>query len=83
MAQLEHMDACFDTLITELYQVNTCVSRIARRQSRMGGFVASPSPSPSPKASKDKDVDDGFGDDDEDEDEATSSASDEEITVSQ
>ena len=30
MAQLEHMDACLDTLFTELYQVNTHVSRIAR-----------------------------------------------------
>ena len=30
MAQLEHMDACLDTLSTELYQVNTHVSRIAR-----------------------------------------------------
>ena len=29
MAQLEHMDAHLDTLITELYKVNTCVSCIA------------------------------------------------------
>ena len=31
MAQLQRMDARLDTLSTELYQVNICVSRIARR----------------------------------------------------
>ena len=31
MAQLQHMDARLDTLSTELYQVNVCVGRIARR----------------------------------------------------
>ena len=30
MAQLERMDAHLNTLISELYKVNTCVSRIAR-----------------------------------------------------
>ena len=45
MAQLERMDARLDTLTTELYQVNTRVSRIARRQAHMGGFIMSPSPS--------------------------------------
>ena len=34
MAQLQRMDAHLDTLATEMYQVNTCVSRIARRQAR-------------------------------------------------
>ena len=29
MAQLQRMDACLDTLSTELYQVNVCVGRIA------------------------------------------------------
>jgi len=46
MAQPQHMDARLDNLAIELYQVNTCVSRIARWQARLGGFVASPSPSP-------------------------------------
>ena len=32
MAQLQRMDARLDTLSTELYQVNVCVCRIARRQ---------------------------------------------------
>jgi len=52
------MDARLDKLTTELYQVNTRVSRIAWRQARIGGFTASPSPSPSLQASKDKDDDD-------------------------
>ena len=81
MAQLEHMDACLNTLTTELYQVNTRVSRIARRQTHTGGFTTSPSPSPSPQASKIKDDDDGSDDDDDDED--ASSSSDEEMTASQ
>ena len=29
MAQLQRMDACLDTLSTELYQVNICVGHIA------------------------------------------------------
>ena len=53
MAQLQCMDARLDTLTTEMYQVNTHVSRIARRQARFGGFVESPSPFL--EASKDKD----------------------------
>ena len=44
MAQLQRMNACLDTLTTELYQVNTRVDRIARWQTRLGGFVESPSP---------------------------------------
>ena len=39
MAQLQRMDACLDTLSTELYQVNIRVGRIARRQAAMGGFA--------------------------------------------
>ena len=77
------MDARLDTLSTELYQVNTHVSRIARWQARMGGFISSPSPSSSLQALEDKDDDDGFGDDDDDEDEDASSSRDEEMTVSQ
>ena len=64
MAQLQRMDARLDTLSTELYQVNICVDRIARRQAPMGGFApkATPSP-PSPVASDSKDEDDDGGDD--------------------
>ena len=32
MTQLQRMNACLDTLTTELYQVNTRVGRIARWQ---------------------------------------------------
>ena len=78
MAQLQCMDARLDTLTIEMYQVNTRVGRIARRQAHLGGFVASPSPSP--KASKDEDV---AGGDDDDEDEDASSSNDEEMTTSQ
>ena len=67
-----------DTLSDKLYQVNTSVSRIARLQARMGGFVASPSPFPSSQAYKDEDNDDGSCDEDED----ASSSSDEEMTAS-
>ena len=78
MAQLECTDARLDTLTSELYQVNTHVSRITRQQSRMGGFTMSPSPSPSPQASEDEDDDDGSGDDED-----ASSFGDEEMTASQ
>ena len=78
--QLERMNARFDTLTIELFQINTCVSCIAQRQAHMGGFAASPSPSHSPQASEDEDADD---DDDNDEDENASSSDDEEMTTSQ
>ena len=84
MVQLERMDARLDTLFIKLYQVNTHVSRIAQRQTHMGGFTTSSSPSPSPQASKDGDNDDGSGDDDDDdEDKDANSSSDEEMTTSQ
>ena len=59
MAQLQRMDACLDTLSTELYQVNVRVGRIAWRQAPMGGFApkATPSP-PSPVVSISEDDDD-------------------------
>ena len=62
MAQLQCMDACLDTLSTELYQVNVRVSCIARQQASIGDFApeATPSP-PSPVASE-------FEDDDDDDD---------------
>ena len=68
MVQLQRMDARLNILTNEMSQVTTRVGRIARRQARLGGFVASPHPSP--KAS-------------EDEDEDASSSSDEEMTASQ
>ena len=65
------MDACLDTLTTELYQVNTRVGHIARQQAHLGGFVESPS-SP-PEASKDDDDSDDDDDDDDEDGDATSS----------
>ena len=75
------MDAHLDTFSTELNQVNTYVSHIARQQACMGGFVASPSPSRSPETSEDENDDDGPGDDDDnDEDKDASSSSDDKMT---
>ena len=71
MAQFQRMDARLDTLTTEMYQVNTRVSHIARRQARLGGFVESPSQPP--KASEDDDDSDD-NDDDEVIDASSSSA---------
>ena len=65
------MDARLDTFSTELYQVNTRVGRIARRQAHLGGFVESPSLPPETSKASDDD-----GSDDEDGD-ASSSNSDE------
>ena len=65
------MDACLDTLFTELYQVNVRVGRITRRQATMDDFALEPTPSPPhPVASNsddddDDDDDDGDGDDDD------------------
>ena len=75
------MDARLDTLSDELCQVNTGVSRIARRQAVMGGFVASPPPTP--EASEDEDNDnDGDGDaSDTDEDDDTNSSSADEMST--
>ena len=65
------MDARLDTLTTKMYQVNTHVSRIARCQARLGGFVES--------ALEAFEVDEAFDDnddfdDDEDGDASSSSA---------
>ena len=75
MTQLQRMDACLDTFSTELYQVNVCVGRIARRQVSMGGFApgATPSP-PSPMASDSEDDDDDDDDDDGNDDDASDDA---------
>ena len=69
MAQLRRMDACLDTLSTELYQVNICVGCITRRQTIIGGFapVASlPPPLAAFKAEDDDDDDTSKDNDDED-----------------
>ena len=66
-----------DYFDTKLYQVNSCVGRIAQRQACLGGFIASPSPSL--EAFEDEDATDG-DDDDDDEDEDVSFSSDDEMT---
>ena len=73
-------DARLDTLSTELYQVNDCVGRIARRQLTIGGFAPEATPSP---PSVDSDSDDDVGDDDdasEDDDDGDASSTDEMFT---
>ena len=80
MAQLQCMDACLDTLSTELYQVNVCVARIARQQAIMGGFASEASPPPSPLVASDfEDGDDDDSDDDDalDDDDGDASFTDE------
>ena len=57
------MDARLDTLSDELCQVDTRVGRIARQQTRLGGYVESASPS-----LEDNHDDSDNDDDDEDED---------------
>ena len=76
MLQLQHMDARLDTLSIELYQVNTHVSRIARRQARLGGFVESPFP-PLEAFEISEDDDDSDDDDDDEDGDASSSSIDE------
>ena len=78
MAQLQRMDACLDTLSTELCQVNIRVGCIAQRQASMGGYASEASPPPPPPVasdSKDKDNDDGDGDDDDTSDDDEGDAS--------
>ena len=62
MAHLQRIDACIDTLSTELFQVNVRVGRITWRQATMGGFALEASPPPPLVASnfEDKDEDDGY-----------------------
>ena len=73
LAQLQCMDARFDSLTDEMCQMNTLVGRIAWQQARLGGFA--PSPSPSLKALLDKDGDD--------EDDNASSSNDDKMMTSQ
>ena len=81
MAQFQRMDARLDTLSIELYQVNICVSRIARWQVTMGGFTPEASPPPPPMAfdfdSEDEDDNDGDDDDASDDDDGVASFTDE------
>ena len=53
MAQLQCMDACLDTLSTELCQVNIRVGCIAQRQASMGGYASEASPPPPPPVASD------------------------------
>ena len=57
------MDACLDTLSTELYQVNVHVGRIARWQVTMGSFAPEPTPSPPLLVACDSDAEDDDDDD--------------------
>ena len=65
MVQLQRMDACLDTISTELYQVNVRVGRIAWRQVTMGSFAPEPTPSPPRPVASDSDAEDDDGDDDD------------------
>ena len=78
MAKLVRMDARLDILSNELCQVNTRVSRIARRQAVMGSFTIASSSSP--PTSEDEN-DDGSGSDDADEGDSASSPSDDEMST--
>ena len=74
------MDAHFDTLSIELYQVNVRVGRIARLQATMGGFAPEATPSPPPPMVsdyEDEDTDDGDDDDASDDDGGDASSTDE------
>ena len=68
MAQLQRMDACLDTLSTELYQVNIRVGRITRWQAVMGGFAPQPTPSPPHPVAPDSNAEDDDNDDGDDDD---------------
>ena len=85
MAQLQCMDACLDTLSTELYQVNVHVGCIARRQVTIGGFSPEATPSPLPPVAsdfedEDKDEDDGDDNDASNDDDGDTSSTDEKFT---
>ena len=69
MAQFQRMDARLDTLSDELCQVNTRISRIARRQAEKGSYTV---PS-TPVAFTDKSDGSGSADDSEDDDDANAS----------
>ena len=78
------MDARLDTLSTELYQVNVCVSHIARWQVAMGGFAPEPTPSPPHPVASDSDAeddDDNNGDDEDASDDDGDASSIDEIST--
>ena len=75
------MDACLDTLFTELYQVNVCVNRIARRQATIGGFTPKATPSPPPPVASDSDAKDDDGDDDDASDDDGDASSTDEMST--
>ena len=80
MAQLQRMDACLNTLSTEMYQTNVRVGRIARRQAIIGCFAPEASPRPPPPISsdsEDKDDDDGDDNDVSDDNDGDASSTDE------
>ena len=83
MAQLQRMDACLDTLSTELYQVNVRFGRITRRQAAISSFAPEPTSSPSHPVASDSDAedddDDDDGDDNEDSDDDGDASSTDEI----
>ena len=62
------MDGRLDTLSTELYQVNICVSRIAWWQAIIGGYAPEASPPPPPLVASNSEDEDDDDDDDDDED---------------
>ena len=81
MVQLQCMDACLDTLSTELYQMNIHVSHIAWQQATMGGFAPEASPPPPYVASKYEDDDDGDDNDTSDDDDDGDASSTDEMST--
>ena len=69
------MDARLDTLTSEMYQVNTHVGCIARRQARLGGFVESPSLPPEASENDKASMDDDDSDDNNDDEDGDASSS--------
>ena len=78
MAQLQHMNACLDTLSDELCQVSTRVGRITRRQAEMGGYTM---PSTPVALADESDVDDVDSDSDDEDDGNASSPSDDKMSI--
>ena len=78
MAQLQHMDTRLDTFNDELCQVNTHVSRIARRQAEMGGYTMPSTPMAPANENDvgDADDDDATASNDEDDGDASSPSDD-------
>ena len=81
MAQFQRMDARLDTLIDELFQVNTHVGRIAKWQACLGGFMESLSPPPEVFEDNEASEDDDSDDDDDDKDGDASSSSVDEMST--